>query len=397
MIIFKNESRPDIAAGLTKTIMTGSARLIGHMIFPPVAVKEKASTLTFAKRNSGTATKNRAAGVTLTGTHNAQKSVAYVCDKYEDRAFVRTEDIIEFGGEQAAMNSTALVSGFAVAKETEKDSAALVINATTYAGALEININAPFAALTTAAVAVKRYGTPVLVCSEYWLNELVASPIVAQSLLKLYGGKIIQEVVTGMPEAMKALGSVLGVADVLVGDNDFWKVESYEDAAAVVAIRPEVKDMNAMAVLKSMPSFGCQPTFIPYEDASADKPFEVETAYDTGAKSNVVDVTAHTKSLIINGEGAQVVKLPATGLVTVTTPLSSVPTGTYDADQTVTLTTATNGATIYYTTNGDTPTSSSTRFTTDIDVTSTTTIKAIAVKDGLNDSEVMTVVLTIDK
>ncbi len=399
MIIFANEPRPDVAAGLVKSIMAGAARLIGHIIFPAFTVKEKAGKFTAAKRNTGTATKNRTPGNALTGTHNALKTVEYSCDKYEDRAYVETGDIIEYGSEQAALNSTALVAGFSVAKKTEGAAADLIINATSYAAALEININAPFAAMTTATIAVKRYGTPVLVCSEYWLNELVASPIVAQSLIKLYGDKIVQDVITGVPEAMKALGSSLGVGDVLVGDNEFWKIESYEDAAAIVAIRPEVtnSDMDIKAVLKALPSFGGQPTFIPYADASLDKPFEVDTGYDVSTKANVVDVTVHSKPLVINAAGMQVIKLPAKGLVTVTTPLSSVPTGTYDADQTVELSCATSGARIYYTTNGTTPTAASTLYSSGISVTSTTTLKAIAIKDGLNDSDVLTVVLTINK
>ena len=53
----------------------------------------------------------------------------------------------------------------------------------------------------------------------------------------------------------------------------------------------------------------------------------------------------------------------------------------------VTITCATSGATIHYTTNGNTPTSASTAYTDPFTVTDGTTVKAIAVLSGYNDSE----------
>lgn len=80
---------------------------------------------------------------------------------------------------------------------------------------------------------------------------------------------------------------------------------------------------------------------------------------------------------------------------TCATPVASPAAGTYDAAQSVTLTTATSGADIYYTTNGDTPTSESTKYSAAITVSATTTIKAIAIKEGAYDSEVLTAAYTI--
>ena len=79
------------------------------------------------------------------------------------------------------------------------------------------------------------------------------------------------------------------------------------------------------------------------------------------------------------------------------TPTFSVAEGTYTSNQNVSLSCATDGATIYYTTNGDTPTSSSTAYSSAITVSKTTTIKAIAVKDGMADSDVATATYTINK
>ncbi len=77
------------------------------------------------------------------------------------------------------------------------------------------------------------------------------------------------------------------------------------------------------------------------------------------------------------------------------TPASSLAVGTYAAAQTVTLTDATTGAVIYYTTNGTTPTTASTKYTAPIKVTATETIKAIAVATGHTNSAVASVAYTI--
>ena len=74
-------------------------------------------------------------------------------------------------------------------------------------------------------------------------------------------------------------------------------------------------------------------------------------------------------------------------------PTFSPAAGTYYKAQSVTLS-AEDGASIYYTTNGDDPTASSTEYTEPIEVAQTTTIKAIAVKDEVS-SAVATATYTI--
>lgn len=70
--------------------------------------------------------------------------------------------------------------------------------------------------------------------------------------------------------------------------------------------------------------------------------------------------------------------------------------GTYTEAQNVTLSSATDGAAIYYTTNGDNPTTASTKYSEAINIAKSTTIKALAVKDGFNDSPVATAVYQIE-
>jgi glucosylceramidase len=80
---------------------------------------------------------------------------------------------------------------------------------------------------------------------------------------------------------------------------------------------------------------------------------------------------------------------------TAATPAFNPAPGNYAAAQSVTLTDTTPGAAIYYTTNGSTPTTSSTLYSKAIAVSSTTTIEAIAVASGYNTSAVASGTFTI--
>jgi N-acetylneuraminic acid mutarotase len=77
------------------------------------------------------------------------------------------------------------------------------------------------------------------------------------------------------------------------------------------------------------------------------------------------------------------------------TPTFSVASGTYTSTQTVTITDPTPGLTIYYTTDGTTPATSSTVYSGPIIVSSTETLKAIATASGYVASAVATAAYTI--
>ena len=76
-------------------------------------------------------------------------------------------------------------------------------------------------------------------------------------------------------------------------------------------------------------------------------------------------------------------------------PMFSLATGTYTSAQTVSLSDATSGAVIYYTTNGSTPTTSSLRYAGAITVSSLETIHALAVVSGYTNSAVASATYTI--
>ncbi len=90
----------------------------------------------------------------------------------------------------------------------------------------------------------------------------------------------------------------------------------------------------------------------------------------------------------------------ASATYTIETPASAPsftpPAGTYGAAQTVSIKDATSGASIYYTTNGTTPTTASTKYTAPLTVSKSETLKAIATAAGHTTSPVATAVFTIE-
>jgi len=102
-------------------------------------------------------------------------------------------------------------------------------------------------------------------------------------------------------------------------------------------------------------------------------------------KAGMVDSDVLTSAYTIN--------LP---LDVVATPTANPGAGSYTSVQSVVLTSATSGASIYYTTNGSTPTTSSTQYTGAIPISTTTTLKAIATKSGMTNSSVLTATYTIN-
>ena len=143
------------------------------------------------------------------------------------------------------------------------------------------------------------------------------------------------------------------------------------------------------------------PTKIVYEQG---QDFEqagmvVTATYSDGKKSAVTDytvsdfdsTTAGEKTLTVTYKGKKAT-FTVTVNETVGTPTASPDAGTYNVAQSVTLSSSTEDAAIYYTIDGTEPTASSMLYENPIIIGDTTTLKAIAIKTGLFDSGILTAV-----
>ena len=79
----------------------------------------------------------------------------------------------------------------------------------------------------------------------------------------------------------------------------------------------------------------------------------------------------------------------------VSTPTFSVAEGMVDAGTKVAIKCATEGATIYYTVDGTNPNAESAVYAEEIEINETTTIKALAVKEGCDDSDIASITYTV--
>ncbi|MGB6689196.1 MAG: chitobiase/beta-hexosaminidase C-terminal domain-containing protein [Terracidiphilus sp.] len=113
------------------------------------------------------------------------------------------------------------------------------------------------------------------------------------------------------------------------------------------------------------------------------------TAFSATVPAALGNHVLHVKcwgSEVVDEKLINITVVPASVLPAAATPAFSPASGQYTSTQVVTLSAATPGATIYYTTNGSAPTTSSAKYSEGIAVGTSTVIEAVAVAQGYTSS-----------
>lgn len=124
-------------------------------------------------------------------------------------------------------------------------------------------------------------------------------------------------------------------------------------------------------------------------------PTDASTAYTEAI--HITETTTVKAIAIKNALSSEIVSATYTisNIETVATPVIAPEAGNYNDPQQITITCATDEAIIYYTTDGTDPTAESTLYTEPFTLSASATVKAIAIKEGMNDSEIASAAYTM--
>ena len=269
------------------------------------------------------------------------------------------------------------MAGYALVYDEESKTLQLQ-KGTALTGTLKINGAAKFGQELTATLTdTNNSGT----LTYKWYRSGENAPIATDTDKYTLTADDIGRTITAMVKSSKELGSITAVTKV---------VEKADGPAAPAAFT------LGFALNEDQKTFTAT---IP-EVENAEYSFDGKQYSAVNTKTDCAPNTEYTGYVRIPGTDTQ--KTSAVTSSTQTAPKLTVvapvfkPDGTtsFRGTQTVEISCATPGASIYYTTDGTMPTSSGTAYSGAISLTSTTTIKSIAVKADMNDSAVAAVTFT---
>jgi hypothetical protein len=219
-----------------------------------------------------------------------------------------------------------------------------------------------------------------------------ASEIVTQSALTTTTVSLGRASFTGLAVNTPGVGYTLTVASPVIGSTT---VTSNTFNVLAYAATPTFS--SAAGVYFSIPTVtisSTTPSASIYYTTDGSTPTTSSTLY-SGPVAISLNGTVLQAIAVANGYANSAVA-SVTYTLRVATPTISPATSTYTSAQTVAMTDTTPGATIYYTTDGSTPTGASTKYSSPFTVSTTETVQAVAIFTGFANSAVAQADYTIN-
>jgi len=261
---------------------------IGNLIYPVVNTAEKTGTFYYKTLTAdGAAQTSRTAGTAPTSNFLTDSSTTFTCTDAFKRYAVDRDEVKQMGGVEMADKLGGMAAKRSVQRHVEETIADAVL---TNSSATVYDIEASLVARAAIGLeAIRRYpGRSAFVCSYTIFNRIMRyTEIVNRFSLSsaVLAGAEARDVIQRKPEALRmALSAILGVDEVLVGDDDQWydsDAEKQTRAALVKLPDPEVFSH------KMDPVYGKCFMYLP----DGKQPYVIESHYDEDDKANKYDAT----------------------------------------------------------------------------------------------------------
>jgi hypothetical protein len=298
---FKTETgdRADLASIETNPVIG----YIGNRCMPVVNVREKSGRVYYRTlTNDSAAQTDRTVGTAPATTLLTDSNMAFAVSEIIKRYSIDRSEVKQMGGIAQADNLGAAASKRSVQRAHEGLVAAQVLNG---AGITVYDIEASLVARVQIGLeAIRRYpGRKAFVTSSMVFNRIMRYTEIVQrfSLASavLTGSDAMNIIKRNQAALAMALAGVLGVDEVLVGDDDQWFDANgvFQDRACLLAL-PDPAEFSH----KMDPVFGKCWMYLP----DGKQPFALESYYDDDVKLNNYDAEIWQQLLILNPGAAYI-------------------------------------------------------------------------------------------
>ena len=281
----QNANRPDLEQLEVNPVIG----FIGNLIYPVVNVTEKTGTVYYSTLTADAAAQTgRSSGTAPTGVALTASNTTYTTAEVIKRYTIDKAEVKQYGGIEVADQLAAKAAKRSVLRAIEEAVAdAILLNGTATVADIGSSL---VGAVETGLEAIRRYrGRKAFVCSKTIFHRIMKyTEITGYFGLSsaAIAGADAMSIVSRQPAALKmVLNSILGVDEILIGDDDQWydsDAAKQDRAALVVLPDPEQLSHKMDAVL------GKNYLYMP----DGNQPFEIESFYDDDDKLNKYDCSA---------------------------------------------------------------------------------------------------------